>query len=232
MLATFLKGATAAETWLFEFQAYAEPVSGNNQTSLSQTMNFGAEAANRIVILLFSVGSTSSAGNIGSVTIGGFSAIRAGRAPDLNSSAQAEIWYATGVSGTSGTCTINWSGSTAFNNIKMYFQTVSLYGTLSSTGFSENATIGTDVSPTISGTLSINEKDFVVGIWRAAAVTSGSNTTWTGLTEQTDFVNSQNRAASTAYLVPDDALTLNWSVTSADTSVNFPRAVVARFRHQ
>ena len=114
----------------------------------------------------------------------------------------------------------------------MYFQTVSLYGTLSSTGFSENATIGTDVSPTISGTLSINEKDFVVGIWRAAAVTSGSNTTWTGLTEQTDFVNSQNRAASTAYLVPDDALTLNWSVTSADTSVNFPRAVVARFRHQ
>jgi len=231
MLADKLRAAasvTAASNWAFAFQTYTQPTTTNGQTVISQTMNFGLAAGNRIVVLMFSLGSLTGS-TISSVTIGGVNATRAGLSPLSGSVAPTEIWYAAVTSGISGSCVITYGfgGAIAATH---YLQTLALYGSLSSTDYSRAATEATNTSPTMSGTLGVTAKDFVLGIWRAAAVTSGSNTTWTNLTEETDFVNAANRAASSAYLVPTSSSTLSWSVTSADGTVNFPRGLVARFR--
>lgn len=233
MLADKLRAAAAVPAagggWTYQFQSYAEPLAAG--TTLSQTMDFGVAAGNRIVVLMFSIGNVNTSSFISSVTIGGVSATKAGGAPLFGSLAHTEIWYATGVSGTSGNCVLTYGGGAGNSTQKQYLQTVALYGSLSSTNFSGGNTEAANTSPTISNSLSVQSNDFVLGIWRAAAVDAGSNTTWTGLTEQTDFVNTEMRAASTAYILPASSYTLNWSATSADTSVNYPRAVVARFRH-
>jgi hypothetical protein len=192
-------------------------------------VNIGVAAATRIVAVAAAVAGSSAPRLIQSLTIGGISATKAVSAHDSGTAGTHEIWYAVVPTGTTADIVINYGGLQAYpHSIKV----VAIYDTNSSvpTTTGRNKSEFTSIDPSLSVSITPNV-DGVLFAEYGANCDSGTTASWTNATEQSDTYSStgnMNFTAATADNLSSGSLTV--TATLSDSSVSYPRLVVAAWR--
>lgn len=203
------------------------------KVSTASTVTFtsvalGTATSDRVVAVYFGTG-TSNAGYVTGVTIQGITATEAVRTGSGNLNASNVIYYASIPTGTTGDVVVTFS--TTFGNTTIgYLSSVSMYGLSSTTPITASAlNTGGGISPSLSATLTPSAGAVLFAAWRAGNVATGSTSSWTNATEQTDLVSGSvgNTDAISSGLA-NSSLTV--SATNTDGSVNNTGLVIATWR--
>lgn len=187
-------------------------------------VDLGTATSDRLVAVYFSTG-TSNSGQATAVTIQGISATQAVRSGTGNVNVTNVIWYATVPTGTTGDVVVTFS-TTWGNTQNAFLSSVSMYDVASTTPITASATGNTS---SLSGTLTPDADAVLFAAFRAASVASGSTTSWTNATEQTDLLDgtlAYTDAISSG--LANSSLTV--TATNTDAVVTAARLLVATWR--
>jgi hypothetical protein len=159
-------------------------VGTDNTSSYSWTsVNFGAAASDRFLVVAVYGDAGSTNANVNSVTIGGVSASLLGTAVGNGTTAQCQFWGAIVPTGTSGTIAISFSATRASAAYGLW----SISKLLSTTPVDSYS----DTDSTLSGSVSVVNSGVLLA---AASVRDVTSFSWTGVSENFD---SQVESVST-----------------------------------
>ena len=190
----------------------AQASNGADQTNYSfASQSLGTETASRFIVVAIVGGGAAAGRSVSSCSVGG---VAANALVNANATNVAEMWVTPrvvdgGPTGTSGTVAVNFSGS-MFNAI------IAVYAIDGASSTTPSSTVS-DTSAPLSSTLTIPAGG--VGIAVAHASVTPGNTTWGGLTEDSDQ-GIEPRVGSTASLESisgaSPTVTVSWSAGVAE----------------
>lgn len=183
-----------------------------NATSYTFSSSDIGTATGRSIVVVAVHSWRSTSFSVSSVTIGGVSATNVGSA---GTQPRTELWYAEGVSGTTGDIVVTMSATTERCLVGVYAlynlrsNTPNFSGTSSGLSSGLNRTVNTTVNGVIVGAASANA--------------SGRTYTWTGATENYDTViesfNSYSAASGTT--TSNTATTVSFTLAGGSTGLSY-----------
>jgi hypothetical protein len=217
MLATYLKGATAAVKPSIVFN-YGNASAQSSSTYTYNNISIGAASSNRVVVV-FVVASDASSRSVSSISIGG-TAATLGTNTQITGLFLAGMGYRVVSSGTTANVVITFSGSVRDVGVFVY----SLYDLKS------EIPLDTDNSPSSSGaskTLTMTTEADGIVIGSAIAGATVTSYTWTAPLIADSTLTNISRIRGSASAISSGAST---NVTVTPNSSNFMTLIAATWR--